>query len=83
MPKVNTIKMRSWNWEGVIPNKPINTPYVEVDGELYATYSVGGKLKNKTITVCPLKYHFPELITKIEEKDITKVEVSQKISTKG
>lgn len=75
MPKVNTIKMESWNWRGEIPNKTIPTDYVRVDNELYIKYSVSGKLKNKTIYVCPFNPHFSFIP---EEKYITDVNVSKK-----
>lgn len=80
MPKVNTIKMKSWNWEADIPNKPILTDYVKVEEEIYAIYRVYGKLKNKTIEVTPLKYHFTDLIKKLKENQITEVPISNKKS---
>ena len=72
MPKVNTIHMQSWEWDGIIDNKPIRTSYVEVGGELYALYRVDGKLKNKTLYITALKV-FTTMIPK--EEWITKVEV--------
>lgn len=75
MPKVNTIHMQSWEWNGIIDNKPIRTSYVEVDRELYALYRVAGKLKNKTLYITPLKA-FTTMVPK--EEWITKVEVRDK-----